>query len=347
MDLPGEKLVIRLWETIERGGVGLFRPWQLRRVGLAEAEVAAKRAVLIAEAEAEAKGILAGGGRSLPVPAPALPQPHALATNDRSQPSSMEQLAAASQRRDFLRKELNVERAIECAERVLGNSEDDPPDAEVDVDWYFRWRESAGAVSNDDLRQIWGNVLAGEVKAPGTFTLRTLDFLRNLSASEAHLIERMASKLVDEDKLYYGRGFTFKAKLPIVKLQTQLGAHEMILLEELGVVGGVGSMGYTDDRKPAPLNGGEFGLFMTARARALVAITEDEERKTDLSFYRLTSLGRSVLRLVEAVADEAHLREIGQVLIASGFKVVLGDFVKTETTIGVENEVELGADPSA
>ena len=30
---PGEKLAIRLWETLERIGIGIFSPTQIRREG--------------------------------------------------------------------------------------------------------------------------------------------------------------------------------------------------------------------------------------------------------------------------------------------------------------------------
>lgn len=35
MDIPGEKLIIKLWETIADKGIGsLLKPWQIRREGV-------------------------------------------------------------------------------------------------------------------------------------------------------------------------------------------------------------------------------------------------------------------------------------------------------------------------
>ncbi len=40
MDLPGEKLLIKLWETITEKGIGsLLSPWQTIRTGKARNEV--------------------------------------------------------------------------------------------------------------------------------------------------------------------------------------------------------------------------------------------------------------------------------------------------------------------
>ena len=40
MEFPGEKLVIRLWETVTEKGIGSWlRPWQNRREGRAQIDV--------------------------------------------------------------------------------------------------------------------------------------------------------------------------------------------------------------------------------------------------------------------------------------------------------------------
>ena len=39
MQFPGEQLVIRIWETMERLGVGLLSPRQIKREGKARAQV--------------------------------------------------------------------------------------------------------------------------------------------------------------------------------------------------------------------------------------------------------------------------------------------------------------------
>ena len=36
-------------------------------------------------------------------------------------------------------------------------------------------------MSSEELQTLWGRTLAGEIKSPGSYSLRTLDFLKNLS----------------------------------------------------------------------------------------------------------------------------------------------------------------------
>ena len=55
MDLPGEKLVIKLWETLAEKGVGsLLSPWQAGRDGRARIEVRRQEILILAQAEKDA-----------------------------------------------------------------------------------------------------------------------------------------------------------------------------------------------------------------------------------------------------------------------------------------------------
>ena len=68
-----------------------------------------------------------------------------------------------------MRAEVNVAKAVLSAEAALEDDPQKPPDRRVDEDWLFRWRDSASKVSVAELQALWGRVLAGEIKSPGTF----------------------------------------------------------------------------------------------------------------------------------------------------------------------------------
>ena len=52
MDVPGEKLLIKLWETIADKGIGsLLKPWQMRREGRAAIGVCREELLALAQAE--------------------------------------------------------------------------------------------------------------------------------------------------------------------------------------------------------------------------------------------------------------------------------------------------------
>jgi hypothetical protein len=59
--LPGERLAIKIWETVtERGVGGLLSPWQIRRLGKAHADVHRLEIQTLAQAHRDKIDILAG-----------------------------------------------------------------------------------------------------------------------------------------------------------------------------------------------------------------------------------------------------------------------------------------------
>jgi hypothetical protein len=328
MEWPGEKLLVRLWETIESSGAGLVRPWQLKRVGMAEAQVASQRMLIIATAEKQIEKLRQSDPMEVELLPAAANQSNGASVAKIEPTLDVELLTrsfTASQTKEFLRKEVNIEKAIAHAEGLLQSDESEPSEQTVDIDWFFRWREYAGGVTSEALQQLWGNVLAGELKAPGSFAYRTLDFLRSLTQDEARLIERLATVVIEDMRLVHGRTF----------LQSKAGScvtspfhdGELMLLEELGILTGVPTLGFMDEKKPFHSSSGEYTHLLACKGRGILAITDNSEKVTQLGFYRVTKLGMNVLKLVQATPDERHLLSVGHWLIRNGFKVKIGNVI--------------------
>lgn len=69
-------------------------------------------------------------------------------------------------------------------------------------DWIRAFFDYAENVCEEDMQQIWSKVLAGEIKKPKSFSLRTLQILKNLSTEEATNFEALAS-LSLEDSFFF------------------------------------------------------------------------------------------------------------------------------------------------
>lgn len=48
------------------------------------------------------------------------------------------------------------------------------------------------------MRQLWARVLAGEIEHPGSFSLRTVEVLRNMSQAEALAFKNASSLVLEE-----------------------------------------------------------------------------------------------------------------------------------------------------
>lgn len=62
-----------------------------------------------------------------------------------------------------------------------------------DFDWFVRFYESVGNVSNEQMQEIWAKILSGEINHPGSYSLRAIEILKNLSQRDAQLFGKICS----------------------------------------------------------------------------------------------------------------------------------------------------------
>lgn len=87
------------------------------------------------------------------------------------------------------RKMNNVQNVVEQAQQhfIEGEQVSDEP---VNQDWINRFFTIVEDVSDAEMQQLWARILAGEVKKPKSYSLRTLEVLRNMSKEEAEQITK-------------------------------------------------------------------------------------------------------------------------------------------------------------
>jgi len=84
----------------------------------------------------------------------------------------------------------NIENIIEIAAASLPETVSEEP---VDKDWISRFFDECKDVSNDELQQIWGRLLACEVAKPRSCSRKTLATLKELSQEDAELFTEFCS----------------------------------------------------------------------------------------------------------------------------------------------------------
>ncbi|MCY4308569.1 MAG: DUF2806 domain-containing protein [Rhodobacteraceae bacterium] len=67
------------------------------------------------------------------------------------------------------------------------------PDQKPDHDWTARFFSSVQDVSSEDMQILWSKILAGQVKRPGSTSLRTLGVLQEMDRDTAKLFEKFCS----------------------------------------------------------------------------------------------------------------------------------------------------------
>lgn len=74
---------------------------------------------------------------------------------------------------------------------VFANDSVNPSAEEIDEEWFARYIDIAKAVSDEEVQYVWGKILAQEINEKSSFSLRTLETIKNISHDEALMFERM------------------------------------------------------------------------------------------------------------------------------------------------------------
>jgi len=322
--VPRENFRTKMLHTLAVKGIGgLLEPWQIKRIGMAQNEVRANEIRRLAQAERDATDIAAGLKDYQPASffKPArlvdnrLPAPH---DNDldnwqgaRSAPTLEVPEAWRAVTKSVLlkqiRHEINVAKAIHVAEDVFAEDAQEPPEQSVDDDWLFRWEEYAGKASHETLQGLWGRILAGEVKSPGQYSLRTLDFLRILSQPDAKLIELMAIFVVD--------GFIASNQKAYIS-DKGLSFDKLVYLQEIGILSGVtGGLA----KKYQGTAGMGFTLRMVSHGKKVIFVSHsDSSKEIEIPIFEVTKIGNEIIKIGNFDPDIDYLKAVGKEILDNG-----------------------------
>lgn len=56
-----------------------------------------------------------------------------------------------------------------------------------EFDWLIRYYEAVGNISDESMQDLWAKILAGEVDSPSSYSLKTIDTLRNMRRCDVEL----------------------------------------------------------------------------------------------------------------------------------------------------------------
>lgn len=216
-----------------------------------------------------------------------------------------------------LKRQENIETVSEIAAQLL-SQEDNISSDPVDDDWIDRFFRIIENVSNEEMQELWGKILADEVKQPNSFSLRTLETLRNISKSEAIEFVNFAQYALiegeDEDCfVFYFDKF----------LQTELkiNGKSLLILKDAGLI--------VSER---PLSLSFFPLDLNDN-RVIIKFGKKEFRikgipRAQIESIVLSQAGIELASLVESKYNEKYIEKVKDILMIGGTEV---DFVDSDS----------------
>jgi hypothetical protein len=300
----GDKLLTRLWDTIADQGIGsLLQPWSVIREDQAALDVRREQLHKLEE-------LLRAQHRTI------RPEAHSStgAAGDYVQPG-VEAIAMRNLQAQAIRQEIALASAVAHAEQALAQDDSEPSGTPVSGNWLLRWREYASNVATEELHTIWGRVLAAEVKAPGQFPLRSLDFVKHLTPEEIRAIDKLSPFAVENFILQDPKG------LDAAGVSTEVLGE----MQNIGLLTGVQQGGMS--AKIRTMSNERFYCALRCAGSTMLAVNADDATKIcALKVYFLSGIGRHIMNLCTSKPNEEMLARLTAEIKEQGFKVQRGKF---------------------
>jgi hypothetical protein len=177
----------------------------------------------------------------------------------------------------------------------------------------------AAETTEEEIRDLFARVLAGEISRPGSFSLRTLETVRMLDQELASTFDKARKLAFDNEFILFGSLDSLKS--------SGLGEEELLELQDAGLV---------DDPKPLPLQIGHGQPSLTWRYQDRSIRIRPTEAPTivtrSVPFIRLTRAGREIACVLPMAPDEQYFKRCGTWLSS-----ITGDGARVEWKYETEN----------
>lgn len=217
--------------------------------------------------------------------------------------ATTEELAARAERRrliDAVRQERNIENVLETTARELPDAKaisDDP----VDDDWITRFLNIVKDVSSAEMQYIWGKILAGEIAAPKSFSLRTLETIRNMSTAEAQVFQKVIPLVVRQGDIYFiSAGGEIYTKYGVTY-------SDVLALGECGLINSSGML--TLD---LTVSNGKISCILGTESLIAIKGESEEPEKIRIMVYALTKVGAELYQVLSHSTNEQYMSELAR-----------------------------------
>ena len=211
------------------------------------------------------------------------------------------------------KQQQNIESITQIAAELIAQK-DTVNDEPVDSDWINNFFNSAQFVSNEEMQKLWGKILAGEVKQPGSYSLRTLHLLKTLTRNEAKLFQRVSKLAIIEGE----SAFIFANRINRVQIRPRgFSYSDEIKLIECGLIVQRQNLQLDFVLDPAKE---DFVNFLMGNY--LVQIRNKETLNvTKIPTIEFTQSGSEFLKLIEIEPDVKYINGFAEFLKSQNLEV--------------------------
>lgn len=194
---------------------------------------------------------------------------------------------------------------------------------EVSDDWLRRYAAFAKDVSEADLQRVWARILAGEIKRPGSFSVRTMRFIAEMDKEVAATFQELARLQFSGNALYAPHGQWTEGPNYI----------KMKVLQDHGLISEIPGVSHR------PVKSNESGAAFVWGSNIGLVLKCEPGVSFNVPVVLLTQVGKEALRLlpptdeVKVLTDIAHANRGLAATAHIGPRIEQGDLVLVPRTI--------------
>lgn len=197
----------------------------------------------------------------------------------------------------------NFLKVAKIADEISKNADKAINSKEYDFDWFIRFYEAVGNVSDNDMQMLWAKILSGEITCPSSYSLKTIDILKNMSRRDAEQFMSFCSHaFLNGDSLFIPNEEEYIE-------YSGLNYIDIMHMNELGLL-----------HKDATIHldielGKEEKVIIINRELALILSSSDEKkRKKRLNMYPFTVAGNEIASLISIGSLDKDFIKYGKTL---------------------------------
>lgn len=192
-------------------------------------------------------------------------------------------------------KTKNFLKIAEMADNMVQKKRNNSIDKQYSFDWFIRYYEASGNISDKEMQILWAKILAGEIEEPSSYSLRTLDVLRNMSKKEAECFVKICNAAI---KIESGK-YAIPADRDYI-LKNSIDYLDILLLGEIGLINSGSGIHINDDLESDT----ESKLYMYGSL--IVKAIASEKRTFSLRVYPFTNVGNELATLIDRDSNEEN-----------------------------------------
>ena len=231
-------------------------------------------------------------------------------------PDPKKQKHALERRKQILetQKASNLQAVLNIALNVTINEQTSD---NLDPDWFFAFSTMAEEIYSPPMQELWGKIFAVEVARPGSFSLRTLQLLKTLTHRDAQVFNKavnVASRRNNDavPRILVGyhkrKGLLSLLRRPVPEqinlANVGLSYPDLLSLQEMKLI-------YTSEIESAEYDEGQQVTWRCVNENILLT---SKTSGVALVYYKFTSVGSELYKLVTKSPNEVYLTSIKSVL---------------------------------